>query len=188
MGKNNFRPPPKVDSSVVRIEPRNPLPPVNFVEWDGLLRLAFGRKNKTLGAIFRQNSTLQLLETNYNTARALRVAGATTGIGAPAAAAGTPAVAAGAAAAMQLPGSMMDIDGDDVGGVGDEDDGAADGAGGMDVDMRGSKGGRYTEAFKQKVLGLLQEAGYSDKRSSKLGQDDFMALLATFNAAGVHFS
>lgn len=53
VGKNNFRPPPKVDSSVVRIEPRNPPPPVNFLEWDGLVRLCFGRKNKTLGAIFR---------------------------------------------------------------------------------------------------------------------------------------
>ena len=53
MGKNNFRPPPKVDSSVVRIEPRNPPPPINFLEWDGIVRLAFGRKNKTLGAIFR---------------------------------------------------------------------------------------------------------------------------------------
>jgi hypothetical protein len=53
VGKNNFRPPPKVDSSVVRIEPRYPPPPINFVEWDGLVRLCFGRKNKTLGAIFK---------------------------------------------------------------------------------------------------------------------------------------
>ena len=30
VGKNNFRPPPKVESSVVRIEPRNPPPPINF--------------------------------------------------------------------------------------------------------------------------------------------------------------
>ncbi len=43
VGRNNFRPPPKVDSSVVRIEPRNPPPPINFLEWDGLLRLCFGR-------------------------------------------------------------------------------------------------------------------------------------------------
>lgn len=43
VGKNNFRPPPKVDSSVVRIEPRNPPPPINFLEWDGLVRLCFGR-------------------------------------------------------------------------------------------------------------------------------------------------
>jgi 16S rRNA A1518/A1519 N6-dimethyltransferase RsmA/KsgA/DIM1 with predicted DNA glycosylase/AP lyase activity len=30
VGKNNFRPPPKVESRVVRIEPRDPPPPVNF--------------------------------------------------------------------------------------------------------------------------------------------------------------
>ena len=44
VGKNNFRPPPKVDSSVVRIEPRKPPVQVNFREWDGLIRLCFGRK------------------------------------------------------------------------------------------------------------------------------------------------
>jgi 18S rRNA (adenine1779-N6/adenine1780-N6)-dimethyltransferase len=33
VGKNNFRPPPKVDSSVVRIEPMNPPPPINLLEW-----------------------------------------------------------------------------------------------------------------------------------------------------------
>ena len=36
VGRNNFRPPPKVESRVVRIEPRNPPPPVNFmVCWTG---------------------------------------------------------------------------------------------------------------------------------------------------------
>eukprot|EP00741_Cyanophora_paradoxa_P021343 tig00021348_g20602.t1 len=72
VGKNNFRPPPKVESSVVRIEPRNPPPPVNFVEWDGLVRLCFSRKNKTLGAIFRQGTTVELLEQNYRTWKALQ--------------------------------------------------------------------------------------------------------------------
>jgi 18S rRNA (adenine1779-N6/adenine1780-N6)-dimethyltransferase len=38
VGKNNFRPPPKVESRVVRIELKNPPPPVNFVEWDGMVR------------------------------------------------------------------------------------------------------------------------------------------------------
>jgi 18S rRNA (adenine1779-N6/adenine1780-N6)-dimethyltransferase len=60
VGKNNFRPPPKVDSSVVRIEPRHPPPPIPLLEWDGLVRLAFGRKNKTLGAAFRTSRTLQV--------------------------------------------------------------------------------------------------------------------------------
>ena len=54
VSKNNFKPPPKVESSIVRIEPRNPLPPINFIEWDGLLRMVFLRKNKTIGSLFRK--------------------------------------------------------------------------------------------------------------------------------------
>merc|ERR1739844_768976 len=65
VGKNNFRPPPKVESSVVRIEPRQPPPPINFKEWDGLTRIAFVRKNKTLGAVFSQTAVLLMLEKNY---------------------------------------------------------------------------------------------------------------------------
>ncbi|XP_077457470.1 dimethyladenosine transferase [Stigmatopora argus] len=65
VGKNNFRPPPKVESSVVRIEPKNPPPPINFQEWDGLVRIAFVRKNKTLNAAFKSSAVEQLLEKNY---------------------------------------------------------------------------------------------------------------------------
>lgn len=65
VGKNNFKPPPKVESSVVRIEPKNPSPAINFTEWDGLVRIAFLRKNKTLGAAFRCNSIIEMLEKNY---------------------------------------------------------------------------------------------------------------------------
>jgi len=67
VGRNNFRPPPKVESSVVRIEPRNPPPPINFQEWDGLVRIAFVRKNKTLAASFKQTLVLEMLEKNYRT-------------------------------------------------------------------------------------------------------------------------
>ncbi|OZJ04993.1 putative dimethyladenosine transferase [Bifiguratus adelaidae] len=67
VGKNNFRPPPQVESSVVRLEPRNPPPPVDFKEWDGLMRIAFVRKNKTLLANFKTTSIMQLLENNYKT-------------------------------------------------------------------------------------------------------------------------
>lgn len=42
VGKQNFRPPPKVESRVVRIELKNPPPPVNFTEWDGMVRLISG--------------------------------------------------------------------------------------------------------------------------------------------------
>ncbi|KNC54662.1 dimethyladenosine transferase [Thecamonas trahens ATCC 50062] len=65
--RSAFRPPPKVESSVIRITPRNPRPAINFVEWDGLTRLCFSRKNKSLGSIFRQKSVAKLLEENYRT-------------------------------------------------------------------------------------------------------------------------
>ncbi|KAI9482978.1 MAG: dimethyladenosine transferase [Benjaminiella poitrasii] len=67
VGKNNFRPPPKVESSVVRLEPKNPPPPVNFKEFDGLLRILFTRKHKTFSANFKQTSVLDILEQNYKT-------------------------------------------------------------------------------------------------------------------------
>ena len=67
VGRNNFRPPPKVESRVVRIEPRNPPPPVDFVEWDGLVRICFNRKNKTLRSVMTTKSVLAMLETNYKT-------------------------------------------------------------------------------------------------------------------------
>ncbi|KAJ6873348.1 hypothetical protein NC651_032276 [Populus alba x Populus x berolinensis] len=72
VGKNNFRPPPKVDSSVVRIEPRKPRPQVNPKEWDGFIRICFIRKNKTLGSIFRIKNVLSMLEKNYKTLQALQ--------------------------------------------------------------------------------------------------------------------
>lgn len=65
VGKNNFRPPPKVESNVVRIQPRNPPPSINYKQWDGLTRIAFTRKNKTLGAAFKQSTVLALLEKNF---------------------------------------------------------------------------------------------------------------------------
>lgn len=71
VGKANFRPPPKVDSLVVRIELRNPPPPVNFTEWDGLVRILFNRKHKTLRAIMTTKSILKILEENYRTQMAL---------------------------------------------------------------------------------------------------------------------
>lgn len=61
VGKANFSPAPKVDSSVVCIRPHAWPPPVNLKEWDNFIRVCFSRKNKTLGAIFRQKHVLSLL-------------------------------------------------------------------------------------------------------------------------------
>ncbi|KAH3678957.1 hypothetical protein WICMUC_001325 [Wickerhamomyces mucosus] len=67
VGKNNFRPPPQVESSVVRIEIKNPRPKVDYNEWDGLLRIVFVRKNRTIAAGFKSSSVLEILEKNYKT-------------------------------------------------------------------------------------------------------------------------
>ena len=158
---------------MVRIEPRHPPPPINFLEWDGLVRLCFGRKNKTLGATFRQNHTLQLLEANHRTWQALQLgtaAGAQTG-------------------RLEEAASRMAVDApeqtdDDAMSVDLEPEGIAPVAG-----LRGGgKKGRYSEEFKQKVLGVLDQHGFTEQRSAKMAQDDFLRLLAAFNSAGIHFA
>lgn len=67
VGRHQFRPPPKVDSRVVRISPKNPAPQIDFLEWDGLLRLCFNRKNKTLKSAFSTKSVVRLMEKNRKT-------------------------------------------------------------------------------------------------------------------------
>lgn len=67
VGKNNFRPPPQVESSVVRIVPIDPPPPVRFEEFDGLTRLLFTRRNKTVHANFQAKNVYTMLEANWKT-------------------------------------------------------------------------------------------------------------------------
>ncbi|KAK6121077.1 hypothetical protein DH2020_045170 [Rehmannia glutinosa] len=164
VGRSNFRPPPKVDSSVVRIEPRKPLPPVNFKEWDGLVRICFNRKNKTLGSLFRQKTVLSLLEKNFKTLQALQL---------------TPDGSSDDAEISLCVSALGDTLGDmsmDTDEVKDDDD----------VEM--DDGDTKTSEFKDKVLSVLKLGGFEDKRSSKLTQADFMHLLSLFNKAGIHFS
>ncbi|KAI0789211.1 S-adenosyl-L-methionine-dependent methyltransferase [Abortiporus biennis] len=67
VGKNNFRPPPKVESSVIRLVPRDPPPPVEFNEFDGLGRIVFTRRNKTIHANFLAKGVMEMLESNWKT-------------------------------------------------------------------------------------------------------------------------
>ena len=163
VGRGNFRPPPKVDSRVVRIEVRNPPPPVDFVEWDGLLRLLFNRKHKTLRALLNTKPTLRMLADNYATHAALR--------GAPRASGD-----AGSAAAV-LAAAAADADGDRPMGVDDDDDDDADdAAAGSTADM------------KALIEEVLADPQFADRRPATMDQDDFLALLAAFNRRGLHFS
>merc|ERR1719359_2394794 len=67
VGRGSFTPPPDVDSMVVKVVPRDPPIDVNFREWDGLMRIVFVRKRKTLASSFKMTFTLRTLEDNYKT-------------------------------------------------------------------------------------------------------------------------
>nr|XP_043617886.1 ribosomal RNA small subunit methyltransferase, mitochondrial [Erigeron canadensis]XP_043617887.1 ribosomal RNA small subunit methyltransferase, mitochondrial [Erigeron canadensis] len=54
VSKRDFVPTPKVDSSVVNIRLKNEVPDVDLNEWWAFTKTCFGKKNKTLGATFRQ--------------------------------------------------------------------------------------------------------------------------------------
>ncbi|KAH9969357.1 rRNA adenine dimethylase [Russula compacta] len=67
VGRSNFRPPPNVESSVVRLAPLDPPPPVRFEEFDGLTRVIFSRRNKTVHASFQAKGVVEMLEKNWRT-------------------------------------------------------------------------------------------------------------------------
>jgi 18S rRNA (adenine1779-N6/adenine1780-N6)-dimethyltransferase len=163
VSKANFRPPPKVESSIVRIEPRNPKPDINFIEWDGLLRICFSRKNKTLAAVFKNKAISQLLFENYRTFKTL---GKLEGV-------------------LKLDDDVDEVvDDEEEGGLLEDDDGEAQ------PDHRQKKEGFNKEEyllFKQKLDNTLKDSGYSDKRSAKLAPTDFLELLSIFNKNEIHF-
>lgn len=168
VGRNNFRPPPKVDSSVVRIEPRRPLPPVSFKEWDGLVRICFNRKNKTLGAIFRQKRVLSLLEKNYKTIQALQHLQNSS----------INEQNVTSEDVLVLANMVDDLSMDIESGKEDDD---------MEIEDGDLCGGERS-AFKEKVLEVLKQGDFLEKRAAKLTQVDFLYLLSLFNKIGIHFS
>lgn len=67
VSKNDFRPPPQVESSVIRLVPIDPPPPVKFEEFDGMNRIIFSRPNKMLRGNFRAKGVMKMLEYNRST-------------------------------------------------------------------------------------------------------------------------
>ena len=186
VGKNNFRPPPKVDSSVVRIEPK-PVSaiPVNFKEWDGLVRLCFGRKNKTLGGIFRTKTVLELIEANYKTYRALQL---NNGRGVAGGEGGMLGAAAMGKRKKTKGGTRTGL------GGGESHDATSTSPSAMETDdaPNASSGASPTMSAKEHARQIVEEVlatnAFEQMRSSKMSQDDFLLLLATFNEKGVHFA
>ncbi|GMH14892.1 hypothetical protein Nepgr_016733 [Nepenthes gracilis] len=61
ISKRDFLPIPKVDSSVVQIRPKAEIQSVDLPEWWAFTRTCFSKKNKTLGATFKQKKKVMEL-------------------------------------------------------------------------------------------------------------------------------
>ncbi|KAI0412468.1 dimethyladenosine transferase-like protein [Xylaria grammica] len=182
VGRANFRPPPKVDSDVVRIEPKVDRPNISFEEFDGLLRIAFNRRNKVLRSLFLSNKeVLKLMESNYRLYCAQRDIPIDEGL----------VEDAGEDEEMEIDDNehdaSMDVDGDDdmpsfFGAAKSQDEGTPMG-------KKGSlKKTRLAVLVKEKVRKVLEETELAESRSAKMHENDFLRLLAAFNAEGIHFS
>lgn len=193
VARNNFRPPPKVESSVVRIEPRNPPPEIEFKEWDGLLRICFQRKHRMLRALFGQKTILRGIHEQMKTAKAmdgrkLNESDAILHMGETGAMDIDTTFSLGSVqheATKEV--EMMDTDEKETDNKDDL----------MDLDQDLTKGGgkkgkrRRSEAeslLKEKMLKVLEETDFGTLRASQMSIDDFKRLLEAFHAAGIRFT
>ncbi|KXJ92076.1 dimethyladenosine transferase [Microdochium bolleyi] len=193
VGKNNFRPPPQVESSVVRIEPKlgSEKPNISFVEWDGLLRVCFNRRNKTLRASWLGNKeVLSMVEKNYRTWCA------------------TNDIPVDETIAEDDDNEDDNMDENVAPSAGDEDQDWGNGGGSMDVDDDDDTPSFFKESradapktkskykktkvallVKEKVRKVLEDVTeLADQRSGKCDENDFLRLLFAFNEEGIHFS
>ncbi|KIH94482.1 dimethyladenosine transferase [Sporothrix brasiliensis 5110] len=197
VGKANFKPPPQVESAVVRITPRtgSEKPKFNFAEMDGMLRISFTRKNRTLRASFVSKEVLAMLARNY------RVYASMNGI-----AVDDSLVEDAAADDDDGEDADMDVDDDaDNDARADEEDEF----GGMDVDDNDGdlptffkekpyvpppktpskrKRTKVDELVRTKVLRVLEQLEMADRRSRQCDETDFLKLLDAMNSEGIHFS
>jgi 18S rRNA (adenine1779-N6/adenine1780-N6)-dimethyltransferase len=169
VGKNNFKPPPKVESSVVRIEPKVPRPAVSYEEWDGLLRVVFVRGNRTIKAGFASRAVMEIVEKNYRTWCATNdvlVDEEMKGVGGDGGEEGEEEV-------------KMEVD--DEEGVGEIQK--------MKLKVgKKKKRGKVQELVSAKVEKVLAETGLGEKRATKCDEADFLKLLYALNQEGIHFS
>ena len=189
VGKNNFKPPPAVESSVVRLVPKNPRPQISYEEWDGLLRVVFVRKNKTLRAsFFGTTSVMDLLEANYRTWCAQNDIPVEEGPVTEVENDGMELEEDFGGEDEQEWDGFMDVDDDDVPDFFKEE---------MDLREKQQNGkrskrrkkGKVAELVREKVRRVLEDkTDLADKRARVCDEGDFLKLLWEFNQEGIHFS
>lgn len=187
VGKSNFKPPPAVESSVVRLIPKNPRPQISYDEWDGLLRIAFIRKNKTLRSSFLgTTSVMDMLETNYRTWCAQNDVPVDDG-----------PVTISDGEAMEMEIVADSIEDEEWGGIMDMDD--EDDIPEFFQDHSSNKisqssrskrkrKGRVAELVRSKVVKVLKDTSLVEKRARMCDEGDFLKLLWALNQEGIHFS
>ena len=188
VGKNNFNPPPQVESNVVRITPKTPRPRISYDEWDGLLRVAFVRKNRLLRSAFRgTNSVMNMLEANFRTFCAQNDIQLDEGHA-------DGAVGDGMEVDVAVDNDewegIMDVDDEDEDDVPDFFREEADKMAkkGLDNPNRKRKG-KVAEQVRAKVRKVLEiDTKLAEKRARICDEGDFLKLLYAFNQEGIHFS
>jgi 18S rRNA (adenine1779-N6/adenine1780-N6)-dimethyltransferase len=191
VGKNNFRPPPQVESSVVRIYPKlgTERPGVSWNEWDGMLRICFVRKNKTLRASWLgTKEVLAMVERNYRVWCAINNVSIDDTV-------------IGDEEEMDVDEGPGAAEEEEWGGIMDMDDEADDLPSFFKEEAeRISKGNDIKTKSKKKktrVAGLVREkirkvlednTELADQRAAKCDENDFLRLLSAFNEEGIHFA
>lgn len=185
VGKNNFNPPPQVESNVVKIVPKVPRPQISYEEWDGLLRICFVRKNRTLRSGFLGTaSVMDMLESNYRTFCAQNDIVLEDG---PVEQNGEDAVMDGVAEEEEELGGM-DVDDED-----DIPDFFKDEQDRKEKKLKGNpnrkKKGKVAELVRSKVQKVLvADTELADKRARMCDEGEFLKLLYAFNQEGIHFA
>ncbi|TVY48651.1 Dimethyladenosine transferase [Lachnellula occidentalis] len=182
VGKNNFKPPPQVESSVVRIEPKigSERPGVSWDEWDGMLRICFVRRSRTMRASWMgSKEVLAMVERNYRVWCAMNdVALDETPVGE------DDEMEIDAAPEEEEEwGGIMDED-----GVDDEEQQRIAREAGSKTKSKKKKT-RVAELVREKIRKVLEDVTeLADKRAGKCDENDFLRLLFAFNEEGIHFA
>lgn len=189
VGKSNFKPAPLVESSVVRLVPKNPRPQISYEEWDGLLRIAFVRKNKTLRSSFiGQSTVMDMLEANYRTWCAQNDIPIEDG---PANNAESDAMD------VENPQNVEEGEPDEPMDMDDEDDvpdffkeeANTRVQEALKSKPARKKRGKVAELVREKVRQVLEdETRLAEKRARMCDENDFLKLLLAFNQKGFHFN
>lgn len=188
VGKNNFNPPPQVESNVVKIVPKVPRPQISYDEWDGLLRICFVRKNRVLRSAFlATSSVMDMIESNYRTFCAQNDILLDDG----------PLDTNGdVAMETDIAEDPADDDMDAIMDVDDEDDIPdffKEDADRKIKKLAGNpnrkKKGKVAELVRAKVNKVLvTDTELAEKRARLCDEGDFLKLLYAFNQEGIHFN